>query len=640
MIDGTDKGSGTDLSEANIPALLMVLVHLTGDLRWLEPPYRPLRGHGMGDNPSGGLPEHIQHEIREAAAAAIDAWRAGEPVALPEPSDELLVEMLAAAMGEPVPDEYGPMIAAELGIRRETGVEGGGIDVPEGFRVLVIGAGVSGICAAVNLRRAGIPFTILEKNASVGGVWLQNRYPGAGVDTPNHLYSFSFLEYDWSEYFALRDELHAYLESVADTFDLRRDIRFGHEVRAARFDDEQATWQVTVQTPGGREEILEANVLISAVGIFNPPKWPDIPGLRAFGEGLVHTAEWDPSLDLTGARVGVIGAGASAMQTVPAIADTVASLTIFQRSPQWAAPFEQFKTPVPDTVRSLLRDVPLYRKWYRLRLGWTFNDRTYESLQKDPAWPHPERSLNAINDAHREYFTRYIRSELGGRTDLEDVAIPDYPPFGKRMLMDNGWFRTIARDHVRVVTDPITEVRPKEVVTASGESHQLDVLVVATGFDVLRFVSTYEVRGRGGRTLREVWDDDDARAYLGTSVPGFPNFFMLYGPNTQPGHGGSLMFIVEAQMHYLLSLFRQTFFVGARTVECRLDVHDRYNQAVDEAHERMVWTHPGMQTYYRNSRGRVVVNLPYRNVDFWHMTRHADVDDFEVRSPVADPTCP
>ncbi|MAT05172.1 MAG: monooxygenase [Acidimicrobiaceae bacterium] len=636
--DAREGGTIGDMADANIPVLLMVLVQLTGDLRWLEPPYRPRRAHGMGDNPTGGLPEHVQSEIREAAVAAIDAWRAGEPVAIPEPSDELLVEMLAAAMGEPVPDEYGPMIAAELGIQRgsdlDVDVDADEVEVPEGFSVLVVGAGVSGICAGVNLKRAGIPFTIVEKNSTVGGVWLQNRYPGAGVDTPNHLYSFSFLEHDWSHYFALRDELHGYLESVTDTFGLRPDIRFGTEVRAARFDEDRAMWQVVVQSSDGGEEILEANVLISAVGIFNPPKWPEIPGLRSFGDGLVHTAEWDPEIDVTGARVGVIGTGASAMQTVPAIADAVASLTIFQRSPQWAAPFEQFQSPVPDGVRSLLRDVPLYRKWYRLRLGWTFNDRTYESLQKDPAWPHPERSLNAINDAHREYFTRYIRSELGGRTDLEDVAIPEYPPFGKRMLMDNGWFRTIARDHVRVVSESIDEVRPKEVVTKSGETHQLDVLVVATGFDVLRFVSTYEVRGRGGRSLREVWDDDDARAYLGTSVPGFPNFFMLYGPNTQPGHGGSLMFIVEAQMHYVLSLIRQTFSVGARTVECRRDVHDRYNEAIDQAHERMVWTHPGMQTYYRNSRGRVVVNLPYRNVDFWHMTRHANVDDFEVGSTV------
>lgn len=628
---------------ANIPTLLMVLVQLTGDLGWLDERYRPKRERGMGDNDTGGLREDVQDEIRAGALDAILAWRSGQPVGLLSPSEDLLVEMLAVAMGEPVPSEFGPMMAAELAAAQNPSGSISAhpptaeVDVPPDFGVLVIGAGVSGLCAAVNLQAAGIPYTIVEKNETLGGVWVDNRYPGAGVDTPNHLYSFSFAEYDWSHYFVLREELHSYLEDVADRFDVRRKVTFGTEALAARYDETSRTWRVDVRHRDGAEETLEANVILSAVGIFNPPKVPAITGLDAFEGDCVHTGRWPTGMDVTGKRVAVIGNGASAMQVVPAIAERVASLTIFQRSTHWAAPFENFQRPVPEEIRFLLAEVPLYRLWYRLRLGWVFNDRTYASLQKDPEWPHPERSLNAINDAHRAYFTDYVKAELGDRQDLLELVVPTYPPFGKRMLMDNGWYRTLTRDNVELIVDPIDVIGRDRIVTQSRTEHEVDTIILATGFDVARFVSTVDIRGRSGKSLREVWDDDDARAYLGTAVPGFPNFFMLYGPNTQPGHGGSLTFIVEAQMHYVRSVLTQMLASGAASVEVRQDVHDDYCETNDRLHENMVWTHPGMQTYYRNSRGRVIVNTPYRNVDVWHMTRSANLDDYIVEVGVGGP---
>jgi 4-hydroxyacetophenone monooxygenase len=316
------------------------------------------------------------------------------------------------------------------------------------------------------------------------------------------------------------------------------------------------------------------------------------------------------------------------MQIGPEIQNTVASLTIFQRSPHWAAPFEQFRRPVTESVRFLLREVPLYQSWYRMRLGWTFNDRIHPALQKDPNWEHPERSLNAINDGHREYFTQYIHAELGDRTDLLEYVVPTYPPFGKRMLMDNGWYRMLRNEKVELVTDPVAEIGTDRVITDDGSEYQVDVLVLATGFDVLRFLTSFDARGRDGRSLREVWDDDDARAYLGLAVPGFPNFFCLYGPNTQPGHGGSLIFVVEMQMRYIIDLLRAMVTNDIGAIECRQDVHDEYNAGIDRAHENMVWTHPGMSTYYRNARGRVVVNYPYRNVDLFDMTAGADLAEF------------
>ena len=611
---------------ANIPTLLMTLVQLTGERRWLEAPYQPRRPRGMSDNDSGGLSEAIQAEIRAAALDAIISWRAGRPVAIPTPSRELRLQMLACAMAEEIPIGYDSIIEAELPVASEPPAIR--IQVPTVFETLVIGAGVSGICAAVNLARQGVPYTVIEKTRSVGGIWRDNCYPGAGVDTPNHLYSFSFAPYDWSLYFALRDELKEYLDYVTDKFELRSKIRFNTAVEAINYDVAAQRWRVTVRTPSGALETLTPNVVISAVGIFNPIKFPNIKGLDQFKGQTFHTAEWPQDVDLTGKRVLMIGNGASAMQIGPEIQDQVKSLTIFQRSPHWAAPHEQFRKRIPDAIRFLLREVPVYRAWYRLRLGWAFGDRIHAALQKDPTWPHPERALNRANDGHRAYFTQYVVSELGERTDLLDQVLPTYPPFGKRLLMDNGWYRMLRNPRVNLVSTPIAEIKSDRVVADDGTEYEADILIIATGFDVLRFLTCFEARGRSGRSLREVWNDDDAKAYLGTVIPDFPNFFCLYGPNLQPGHGGSLMFVVEMQMRYVMDLIKQMAEHDAGAVECRGDVHDAYNEAVDRAHANMVWSHPGMETYYRNSRGRIVVNSPYLNATFYDFTRAAVPEEF------------
>ncbi|MDF1722603.1 MAG: NAD(P)/FAD-dependent oxidoreductase [Minwuia sp.] len=612
---------------ANIPTLLMVLVQMTGDLSWLEPRYHPSRGQGLDDNDSGGLPDDAQREVRDASLEAILAWRGGTPVAIPDPDPDLLVRMLGISMGEPVPQEYGAMTKAQLGQRPVTRKPR---NVPEGFRVLVIGAGASGMCMAVHLKAAGIPFEMLERNASVGGTWLENKYPGAGVDTPNHLYSFSFVMWDWPMYFALRDELKGYMEHVADHFDLKPHIRFETEVVSTEWQEDSQLWKVTVRDALGRETVETANVVVSAAGIFNPAVFPDIPGLDSFEGESFHTSRWPDGLDLTDKRVAIIGNGASAMQICPEIQNTVADLKIYQRSLHWAAPFPHFRKPVPEPMRFLIREVPLYQAWYRVRLGWTFNDRVHPALQKDPEWPDADRSLNVINDGHRKFFTRHIRDELGDRQDLFDKVVPKYPPFGKRMLMDNGWYRMLRNPKVELVTDRIAGVSGNALITEDGERREADVLIIGTGFDVLRFINTYEARGRDGRSLRDVWDDDDARAYMGTAVPGFPNYFILYGPNTQPGHGGSLLFVIEMQINYIMDLMGKMLDQDLGVVSVRQDVHDAYNAKVETAHENMVWTHPGMQTYYRNSKGRVTVNFPFRNVDLYDMTRSADLDGYET----------
>lgn len=616
---------------ANIPTLLMVLVQATGDLKWLEAPYAPRRGRGLDDNDSGGLPEAVQAEIRAAALEAMAGMQAGKPLALPEPAPDLLARMLAVSMAEEVPGEYGENIAAGLGIgphaRRPQRLA-----APEGFRVLIVGAGISGICAGIRLQQAGVAFEIWEKDEAAGGTWYENRYPGCGVDTPNHLYSFSFARHDWEHYFALRDELYGYFRGVAEDHGLMDHITLNARVERCRWDDAAQEWEVTV-AHDGRTLTRRANVVISGVGVLNIPQVPPIKGLETFPGLSFHTAHWPEGLDLAGKRVAVVGNGATAMQIVPAIADRTEHLTVFARSKQWAAPFPQFRQKVPAPVRDLLREVPLYQAWYRQRLAWTFNDRIHPTLQKDPDWPHPERSLNAVNDRHREQFVEYVKAELGDRQDLLDKVLPDFPPFGKRMLLDNGWYRTVARPDVTLVAEHLAEVQGDVLVAGDGSEHRAEVLILATGFKAAEILSSMEVAGRGGRRIAEAWDGDDARAYLGTTVAGFPNLFTLLGPNVGLGHGGSIIGSIENQMDYVMSALAQMFAHGAAEIEVRGEVYDAYNARVDAAHERMVWTHRGMSNWYRNSRGRVVAITPWRNDDFWRMTRRADPDDYILTPP-------
>jgi 4-hydroxyacetophenone monooxygenase len=629
---------------ANIPTLLMVIFQMTADERWLRPPYLPTRSKGLSDHDSGGLPDHIQEEIRLAAATAFYELQKGKLPAIPFPTSEQTSQMLGVCVGENVDESYGPMLSQELRRRlrsaepaesaesaesAEPAEAGKATAVPAGFRVLIVGAGVSGIIAAHCLERMRVPYLVVDRHAAPGGNWLDNTYPGAGVDTPSHLYSFSFAPNDWSRHFELQPELQSYL---ADTFGLigaRPHTRFETDVVRAQYDDHRAAWQVELRDPDGTSHVETFSAIISAVGILNRPKLPPVAGLDRFRGPSFHSSCWPSDLDLRGKRVAVIGSGASAMQIVPAVAADVRHLTVFQRTPPWVAPFEKFEQPIHPDARFLLRRFPLYRAWYWLKLYWQFGDKVLDALRKDPEWPYPDRAVNARNDAHREFFTQYIRDELGDRTDLFEKVLPGYPPFGKRILLDNGWYRALCRPNITLVDEAVEAVTADGVVSGSGETYQADVLVWATGFEASRFVSSLEIVGRDGRTLREAWHDDDARAYLGVSVPGFPNLFLLGGPNSFPG-SGSFMYYMEVQMRYIGRLLAAMFEAGAPSVDVLQPIFDEYNELVDRTSQLTVWTHPGTSTYYRNSRGRLVFVSPFRTGEYWTRAERSSIEDYEI----------
>jgi 4-hydroxyacetophenone monooxygenase len=616
---------------ANIPTLLMLLVQLTGDTKWLLPPYAPKRARGLDDNDSGGLPDNVQQEIRAAAGDAIVEFTEGK-LAPDRPDNALLTRMLSVAMAEEVPLEYGDVIATTLGLESERSLR----EAPPGTTAIVVGGGISGICAAIKLRQMGIICKIFEKNPDFGGTWWENNYPGCGVDTPNLTYTFSFAATDWTRYFPLQREILGYLLKTADQHALRGSVSFESTVKRATWRQDVSRWDVLVQDKTGRQCTYCADVLISAVGVLNVPQIPNIPGAESFKGPIVHTARWPRDLDIANKRVAVVGNGASAMQLVPAIAPKVKSLTIFARSKQWAAPFPQFGKSVPDAVRYLIETVPLYRLWYEQRLSWTFNDRVHGSLFKDPEWMDPGRSVNSINDRHRESFTRYIKSELGDRQDLLEHVLPDYPPFAKRMLLDNGWYRTLRRENTRLIAHHLAEIRGDTLIASNGEKCDADIVILATGFRPEELLGSFDVVGRDGLVLGDFWDHDNASAYLGTTVPGFPNFFVMFGPNVGSGHGGSMIRSIENQANYMARILEAMFEQNARVSEVRAEVYDEYRTRVDAAHEKLVWTHKGVDNWYRNSRGRVIAITPWRNDAFWRMTREANRDDYHFHSPGPD----
>lgn len=616
------------LEDANIPTLILVLAQLTGDPKWLTDPYKPNRGPVLDDNDSGSLPADVQAEIRAAALDAIlHAEDHGRPARTLTPAE--VTEMLGIALVEDIPEAYGPLLAEELGeISREVVID---TPLPTGFEVVIVGAGISGLALAIQLKAQGVPYRILEKNADVGGTWLENVYPGCGVDTPSHLYSFSFAPNTaWSRYFAKRPEVHAYLARLVDEYDLREDIRFGEEVTSAAYDSSTASWTVQVKSSDGAESTLRAAVLVSAVGMVNRPSYPDIPGANAFDGPVMHTAAWDSSVDYAGKRVAVIGTGASAMQLVPSIAGVASDVIVFQRSKQWALPHPNYHRDVKESVRYLMTRVPEYTRWYRLRSFWNYSDRLHSTLQIDPDWTQSALSINAQNERHRLFLTDYIKQELEGREDLLDACIPEYPVYGKRPLIDNGWFRTVRRDDVTLVTDGVERITARGVCTTSGEVHEVDIIVWATGFKALQFLWPMQIRGASGKTLTDQWGYHDARAYLGLTVPDFPNMFILNGPNTNAGHGGSAILACEFQVRYTMQAIAALISGKAQSLEVREDVFWDYNRELDAALERSIWSHKGMTTWYRNEAGRVVVSSPWTYLDYWNRTKELALEDYLV----------
>jgi 4-hydroxyacetophenone monooxygenase len=627
---------------ADLRVLLMALFHRTGDRKWLQAPYLPKRDVRLVADFDAGFPEDIQQQIR---TAAIESFASETSPAIADPGDELMLTMMQVCLGENVAPEYAPLIREDLrfvskdfglNISPEVTQQPGAI--PD---VLIVGAGVSGIAIAAQLGRLGIPYQIVEKSKEVGGTWWDNRYPGCGVDTPNHAYSFSLgSRPKWTRYFSLRDEIEEYVIRSAVEFGVRQNVEFETKVIEATWNEERSGWLVTTEKPGEAPVTRFVRVLISAVGVLNVPKFPPVSGVEKFAGDTFHSARWPDHATpefLEGKRVAVIGTGASAMQLVPSIADSVGELTVYQRSPQWSREIDGYRSDIGAESQWLFEHVPYYLEWFRFTMWWRYGDGLLRHLRRDPQWPHPERSVNRTNDRHRQEMTDFITSELDGRPDLIAQCIPTYPPYGKRILIDNGWFRTLTKDNVTLVANPVTDITERGVTSASGtmqEHREHDVLIFATGFETTQLTARLNVTGRSGRKLEKDWAGDNPSAHLGINVPGFPNLFLMLGPNTGLGHGGSTIFMSECQARYISSCLVQMAEQGLASVEVDQIVHDEYVASVNDEHAELIWTHPGMTNWYRNKAGRITALLPWRLVDYWSMTHDPNWDDFITRRRV------
>ena len=620
----------TAIAEGDIRCLLMVLVHMTGDERWLEPPYRPARDVRLIPEPDAGLPATIQDEIR---TAVVKLFANGNPKpVINDPGNELILRMMRACLGENVAAEYAPLMREEMGFAAR---DARWTNPPPDERlaqqqVLIVGAGVCAIALGVALSRLGIPYTIVEKNDELGGTWYINRYPGCGVDTPNHSYSYSFGPRNpWTRYFCQREELLDYLKKVAAEYGIREHLRLNTELKSSRWDQSKRRWISTLKTKHG-DEIFESTALVSAIGQLNDPSRAQFKGEQDFRGQILHSALWSEEFKLEGKRVAVIGTGATAMQLVPTIAGRAASVTVYQRTAQWARPVKGYSDPITEGAQWLLAHLPFYVQWYRFNMFWRYGDGLLPFLRKDPAWPYPDRAVNKGNDRHREELTDFILSELKHRPDLIEKCVPSYPPYGKRILLDNGWFRTLTMPTVELVTDGIDHFSREAIVTADGTSRGADIIVIATGFKVTEMAARLNITGRDGKDLREKWANDNPTAYLGLTVPDFPNFFCMLGPNSGPAHGGSVIFQSECQSRYISACLVGMIERGIAAIDVRQDVHDDYVRKVDTEHEAMIWTHPGMTTYYRNKSGRVFSAMPWRFVDYWAMTHDPDFGQYRL----------
>jgi 4-hydroxyacetophenone monooxygenase len=497
------------------------------------------------------------------------------------------------------------------------------------MRVVVIGAGMSGILSAIRLKQAGIAFDVIEKNPDVGGTWLENTYPGCRVDNPNHMYSFSFEpNHDWPYHYSTQDVLLGYFQRTADKYGLRKNIRFETHVLETRFDEKSSKWHVKIRDKAGKEETLVADAVISAVGQLNQPKLPDIKGVGSFKGPTFHSAQWAHDVNLKGKRVNVIGTGASAFQFVPEIAPDVKELKVFQRTPPWLGPTPDYHDKVGEGKKWLLEHVPMYDKWYRFWLFWMLTDGIYEFVKTDPTYNGPPGAVSPTNALLREMLTAAIKPQTDDAPELLPKIIPEYPFGGKRSLRDNGkWVEALKRPNVDLVTEPIEEINATGVKTKDGRQCDSDVLIYGTGFHASNFLRTFKVYGRGGVELHDKWNGD-ARAYLGMTVPGFPNFFIIYGPNTNIVVNGSIIFFSECSVRYIMGCLRLLAETGSATLEPKEKVHDSFNEKVDEANKMMAWGAPQVTSWYKNATGRVSQNWPFPLVDYWKATLKPNPNDF------------
>jgi cation diffusion facilitator CzcD-associated flavoprotein CzcO len=501
-----------------------------------------------------------------------------------------------------VPDHSSALPALVRPARKPTRPTADELFGPAGTpRVVVIGAGFGGIAAGVKLKGAGIgTFTVYESSAGVGGTWWDNTYPGAEVDVDSNLYRYSFKPHDWSRTHAGQEELQAYLADTVAEYGLEPHVQLGVRVRSAGWDEDRHLWSVLLDTG----EVDECHVLISAVGFLNVPNEPDWPGLGTFTGPTFHTARWDHNQDLSGKVVAVVGTGSTAAQVVPAIQPIAGRVVVFQRQPGWVMPKGERDLTVEERV-ALAR--PVQRRVDRIQKRWTLERNLWGGAMFRPG--------TALNEQREQTCRRYIDRQFAVRPDLRLAVTPDYPFPGKRPILATTFYPALKESNVELVPRAVAGVTPTGIVDSDGVERPVDVIVQATGFKAADYLARVEIIGRGGRTLHEHWDGEP-QAFLGITVPDFPNLFLIYGPGT---NGGELVSMLESQAEYAVRAVKRMRRERVTAVEVRPQFDDLWNRWLQSRMSGTSWTLT--RNYFTSGSGQVVTQWPSGNMVYRALTK-------------------
>ena len=426
--------------------------------------------------------------------------------------------------------------------------------------------------------------------------------------------------------------MRGYLDHVSKKYGVYENTRFNRTLKKATFDENRNVWVLEVDAPDGLETV-EANYIVNAVGTFANPRFPQFEGRETFEGDIVHPTRWPSDFDATGKRVAIIGNGSTGVQLLAPIAADAEQVFVFQRTPQWISPRDKYGKPVEPEVLWLIDNFPGYWNWWRyMAIAALFG--THNFLVPDEEWKAQGGKFNPLNDKMRDDLTAYIKAQTGGRQDLIDKLIPDYAPFSRRPVVDNGWYQALTRDNVDLVTDGIARFTPKGIETDDGTVHEVDVIITATGFEIMKYLWPADFIGKGGLNVHDFWSKDGPRAYLGMMTPNFPNMFMIYGPNSQPVSGGTglpIWYVLWSA--YIAQCLTRMIEEGKSRVEVRMEPYERYNEALDrEAAKLILLQDEGApdKNYYVNEFGRLQMNAPWYGPEFHRMCTNVEWDDIEI----------
>jgi 4-hydroxyacetophenone monooxygenase len=606
-----------------------LLYQLTGDPDLVSIPLKEVfLGFFVGSEPAND--EDIAR-LRRKATEFLIAYRDAGAGPISIGSSERLPTSLSLVVGEPIPENDVGLYLDDLALNPwARSLRWSARPDPkrlQDFTVTIIGAGMAGLNAALQLKRAGIPYTVIEKNSGVGGTWYENRYPGARVDTPSRSYTHIFgVDYDYPNPFCEWHENEKYFNWVADEFDVRRDIVFDTEVHSLTWDETRAMWEVRMKGPDG-ERLVRSRAVITAVGFLSRPNMPELKGRAEFRGPSWHSARWPQGVDLRGKRVAVIGTGCTGYQMIPELALVAGHVTVFQRTPQWVFAVPGYRSPFPPQVRWLDRNVPFHTNFMRFRTSYgAWFPRVTEI---DPNFGDPN-ACNADNKRSRDACIAFLECKLGDPA-LVAAMTPPHPVWSARPVAVDPEYSildAIKRDNVTLVTAGIKRINRSGIEALDGRQHDVDVIIYATGFHATEYLFPMKITGREGKTIDELWADGGARAHLGCMMPGFPNLWALYGPNTN----GALVAVGWHEMValYAMQCMERLILEDKRAVEVKEDAYWRYNRRLDDGNSRKVWSDPRAHNYYWTKHGRSAVQTPFTAPEMWNALRHPDFANLEV----------